>query len=128
MFDHLGFAVTDVSRSVNFYLSVFEPIGIVEVKRVDTPAGPVVGLGTGADPSFWLSAIGQPVESELHLAFHAPDRLAVDQVYERAVSQAVEILHAPRVFTEYHPGYYAVFLRDPDGHNVEAVHHTLIAG
>ena len=35
----------------------------------------------------------------------------------------VEVLHAPREWPEYHPGYYAVFLRDPDGHNVEAVHH-----
>ena len=42
----------------------------------------------------------------------------------RMVEQAgAEVLHAPREFPEYHPGYYGVFLRDPDGHNVEAVHH-----
>ena len=37
--------------------------------------------------------------------------------------RSAEVLHAPREWPEYHPGYYGVFLRDPDGHNVEAVHH-----
>ncbi len=57
------------------------------------------------------------------MAFPAPDRAAVDAVHEAAVAGGVEVLHAPREWPEYHPGYYAVFLRDPDGHNVEAVHH-----
>ena len=39
------------------------------------------------------------------------------------LAAGVEVLHAPREFPEYHPGYYGVFLRDLDGHNVEAVHH-----
>ncbi len=42
---------------------------------------------------------------------------------ELHVAAGVEVLHEPREWPEYHPGYYAVFLRDPDGHNVEAVHH-----
>ena len=42
---------------------------------------------------------------------------------EGLVAAGAEVLHAPREFPEYHPGYYGVFLRDPDGHNVEAVHH-----
>ena len=57
------------------------------------------------------------------MAFRAPDRRAVDAVHEAAVAAGVEVLHAPREWPECHPGYYAVFLRDPDGHNVEAVHH-----
>ena len=44
-------------------------------------------------------------------------------MHEAALDAGAEILHAPRIFPEYHPGYYAVFLRDLDGHNVEAVHH-----
>ena len=44
-------------------------------------------------------------------------------MHERAGADGVEVLHAPRVWPEHHPGYDAVFLRDPDGHNVEAVHH-----
>ena len=47
----------------------------------------------------------------------------MDAVHEAAVAAGTEVLHAPREFPEYHPGYYGVFLRDLDGHNVEAVHH-----
>jgi catechol 2,3-dioxygenase-like lactoylglutathione lyase family enzyme len=48
----------------------------------------------------------------------------VDRVHEAAKGTGTEILHEPRVWPEYHAGYYAVFFRDPDGNNVEAVHHT----
>ncbi|HVL84654.1 MAG TPA: VOC family protein [Pseudonocardia sp.] len=84
----------------------------------------VVGLsGPDGHPDFWLSPAAGTEAREAHLAFLAPDRSAVDAVHEAAVAAAVEVLHAPREWPEYHPGYYAVFLRDPDGHNVEAVHH-----
>jgi predicted lactoylglutathione lyase len=45
-------------------------------------------------------------------------------VYLAAVEAGAEVLHSPRVWPEYHPGYYGVFVRDLDGNNVEAVHHT----
>ena len=44
----------------------------------------------------------------------------MDEVHEAAVGIGAEVLHAPREWPEYHPGYYGVFLRDLDGHNVEA--------
>jgi catechol 2,3-dioxygenase-like lactoylglutathione lyase family enzyme len=71
----------------------------------------------------WLGPPTGSETRELHVAFRAPDRAAVDAVHEAAVAAGVEVLHAPREFPEYHPGYYGVFLRDPDGHNFEAVHH-----
>jgi len=55
--------------------------------------------------------------------FAAASREEVDAVHAAAVAAGAEVLHAPREWPEYHPGYYAVFLRDPDGHNVEAVVH-----
>jgi len=64
-----------------------------------------------------------PEARELHLAFRAADRHAVDAVHEAAVTAGAEVLHAPREWPEYHPGYYGVFLRELDGHNVEAVYH-----
>ncbi|MDL5157193.1 VOC family protein [Actinomycetospora termitidis] len=121
--DHLGFPVADVDASAARYLQIFAPLGFREAARF--PAGPssVVGLaGPDGVPQFWL-APGGPVGGELHVAFRAPDRAAVDAVHEAAVAAGVEVLHAPREWPEYHPGYYAVFLRDPDGHNVEAVVH-----
>ncbi len=49
----------------------------------------------------------------------------MDAVHRAAVAAGVEVLHVPRIWPEYHPGYDAVFLRDLDGHKVEAVHHGL---
>ncbi|MDT7571394.1 MAG: hypothetical protein QOE05_1568 [Actinomycetota bacterium] len=125
MLDHLGIQAADVEAALAFYLRAFEPIGMREIMRHDTPAGLVVGLG-GADgfPHFWLSPGTGAETREIHVAFTAPDRAAVDAVHEAAKAMGAEVLHAPRVFPEYHPGYYGVFLRDLDGHNVEAVHHT----
>jgi catechol 2,3-dioxygenase-like lactoylglutathione lyase family enzyme len=123
MIDHLGFPVADVDASVATYLRLFAPLGFREAARFPAMGGSVVGLaGPDGVPHFWLTP-GGAVASELHIAFSAPDRAAVDAVHEAAVAAGVEVLHAPREFPEYHPGYYGVFLRDPDGHNVEAVNH-----
>jgi catechol 2,3-dioxygenase-like lactoylglutathione lyase family enzyme len=124
MLDHLGVQAADVDAAVAFYLSAFSPIGMREIMRIPTPEGPAVGLG-GPDgfPHFWLSPAKGTETRELHVAFRAPDRAAVDAVHEAALAAGAEVLHAPREWPEYHPGYYGVFLRDLDGHNVEAVHH-----
>ena len=84
----------------------------------------VVGL-CGADgfPDFWLVPAAGAEAREIHVAFRAPGREAVHAVHDAAVAAGVEVLHAPREWPEYSPGYYAVFLRDLDGHNVEAVTH-----
>jgi hypothetical protein len=55
--------------------------------------------------------------------FRAADRTAADAVHRAAVAAGAEVLHAPREWPEYLPGYYAVYLRDLDGHNVEDVYH-----
>lgn len=124
MMDHIGIQVADVEASLAFYLRAFAPIGIREEMRFPHGDTFVVGMsGPDGMPDFWLSQNNSPETRELHLAFRAPDRGAVDAVHDAAVAAQVEVLHAPREWPEYHPGYYAVFLRDPDGHNVEAVHH-----
>jgi catechol 2,3-dioxygenase-like lactoylglutathione lyase family enzyme len=124
MIDHLGLQVADVETSLSFYLDAFAPIGIREMMRFPVDESFVVGLGAGDfAPDFWLSPAQRPDDSELHVAFIAPDRAAVDAVHEAALRLGAEVLHAPREWPEYHRGYYGVFLRDPDGHNVEAVHH-----
>jgi len=61
------------------------------------------------------------------LAFRAPSREAVVAFRDAAVALGMEVLHEPREWPEYHPGYYGAFVRDPDGNNVEAVHHTFSA-
>ncbi|MBA0124046.1 VOC family protein [Haloechinothrix sp. YIM 98757] len=124
MLDHVGVQVADVPASLDFYLRVFAPVGMREVMRFGDADGLVVGLsGPDGVPDFWLSPAGGGETRELHVAFRAADRHAVDAVHESAVSAGADVLHAPREWPEYHPGYYGVFLRDLDGHNVEAVYH-----
>jgi catechol 2,3-dioxygenase-like lactoylglutathione lyase family enzyme len=124
MLDHIGVQVADVEASLEFYLHSFAPIGMREVLRFPHGDAFVVGL-SGADgiPNFWLSPATRSEARELHVAFRAADRQTVDAVHDAAVTAGAGVLHAPREWPEYHPGYYGVFLRDLDGHNVEAVYH-----
>jgi len=124
MLDHIGVQVADVEASLAFYLRTFAAIGMREVVRFPLEHSFVVGLsGPDGIPNFWLSPAAGAEARELHVAFRASDRTAVDAVHDATVAAGGEVLHAPREWPEYHPGYYGVFLRDLDGHNVEAVHH-----
>lgn len=124
MLDHIGVQVADVEASLAFYLRTFAAIGMREAVRFPLETSFVVGLaGPDGIPNFWLSPAAGTEARELHVAFRASDRTAVDAVHDAAVAAGGEVLHAPREWPEYHPGYYGVFLRDLDGHNVEAVHH-----
>jgi len=123
MFDHIGLEVADVQASLEFYLTAFAPIGMRESLRIPNGDAFVVALaGTDGVPSFWLHQGAGKETREIHIAFRAADRDAVDAVHRAAVEAGAEVLHAPREWPEYHPGYYGVFLRDLDGHNVEAVY------
>ena len=125
MLDHLGVQVADVEASLTFYVRAFGPIGLQEAVRFPDGGDSIVVGMCGADgvPQFWLSKARSAEARELHLAFRAASRAEVDAVHDAAVSAGAEVLHEPRMWPEYHPGYYGVFLRDLDGHNVEAVHH-----
>jgi catechol 2,3-dioxygenase-like lactoylglutathione lyase family enzyme len=124
--DHLALQCADVEASLAFYLRVFGPAGLKEAMRFPREEGLVVGLsGPDGFPHLWLGPLVEGGENRpVHLALTAPTREAVDSVHAAASEAGAAVLHEPRVWPEYHPGYYAVFLRDPDGNNVEAVHHT----
>ncbi len=126
MLDHVAIQVADVEAATRFYIDVFGPLGVREAMRHGPDGAPVVGLcGPDGYPHFWLGPVTGGTGHETHIAFSAPTREAVDDVHRAALDAGAEILHQPRVWPEYHPGYYAVFVRDPDGNNVEAVHHDL---
>jgi catechol 2,3-dioxygenase-like lactoylglutathione lyase family enzyme len=59
-----------------------------------------------------------------HVGIQVDDMAAARRCYDAALAQGMESLHAPRIWPEYHTGYFGAFVRDPDGNNVEAVHHT----
>jgi catechol 2,3-dioxygenase-like lactoylglutathione lyase family enzyme len=121
MLDHLSIQVADVDRAAAFYDAVLAPIG---GKRIMEFPG-VIGYGTGF-PSFWIGAeeTHGDVRQECHIAFTAPSQEAVVAFRDAAAAQGMEVLHEPRLWPEYHAGYFGAFVRDPDGNNVEAVHHT----
>ena len=121
MLDHVSIQCADVTASAAFYDAVLAPLGGVRVMDF----GEVVGYGTPPKPDFWIGpqATGTGFR-ESHLAFAAPDRAAVHAFFAAAVSAGAEVLHAPRLWPEYHPAYFGAFVRDPDGNNVEAVCHT----
>ncbi len=124
MIDHLGVQVADVPASAEFSTQVFAPVGLREAMRIPVAGSFVIGLtGPNGVPDFWVSPARGDEARELHVGFSAADRAAVDAVHDAALSAGAEVLHAPREWPEYHPGYYAAFLRDPDGHDVEAVCH-----
>jgi catechol 2,3-dioxygenase-like lactoylglutathione lyase family enzyme len=126
MLDHLALQCTDVTAAADFYTRVLAPCGVRELMRYEAPGGgAVVGLcGPDSFPRLWLGSAVDTGHRPVHLAVAAPSREAVDAVFAAATGAGTEVLHEPRVWPEYHPGYYAVFFRDPDGNNVEAVHHT----
>jgi catechol 2,3-dioxygenase-like lactoylglutathione lyase family enzyme len=86
--------------------------------------GEAIGYGVPPMPDFWISAraTGDGFR-ESHIAFSAPDRQSVQAFFEAATGHGAEVLHGPRPWPEYHPGYFGAFVRDPDGNNVEAVCH-----
>ena len=109
-----------MSLSARFYDSVLSALGGRRVMDF----GAVIGYGTAGRPEFWLGprTTGEGFR-ESHIAFSAPNRPAVEEFFQRAVAAGAQVLHAPREWPEYHPGYFGAFVRDPDGNNVEAVCH-----
>jgi catechol 2,3-dioxygenase-like lactoylglutathione lyase family enzyme len=120
MLDHLAIQCTDLAASSAFYDAVLAPLGGRRVMDF----GEVIGYGVPPMPDFWIGrrTTGDGFR-ESHIAFSAPDRASVDGFFATAVALGAEVLHEPRLWPEYHPGYYGAFVRDPDGNNVEAVCH-----
>jgi catechol 2,3-dioxygenase-like lactoylglutathione lyase family enzyme len=118
MLDHMSVPVRDLKANAAFYDVVLAPLG----GRRMMDFGEAIGFGVDR-PDFWLT----PTEGdtpESHIAFTAGDRATVRAFHDAAVAAGAEVLHAPRLWPEYHPTYYGAFVRDPDGNNVEAVCHT----
>jgi catechol 2,3-dioxygenase-like lactoylglutathione lyase family enzyme len=118
MLDHIGFPVSDFARSKAFYIAALAPLKLVCVTLGDDDAG----FGYPGRPQFWIGA-GKPFTGRLHVAFLADDRAAVQAFYDAALKAGGTDNGAPGLRPEYHASYYAAFVLDPDGHNVEAVCH-----
>lgn len=112
MYDHIGLKVKDVDASARFYEAALSPLGFV---RDGT------GFGPKGAPALWLYE-GAGANRGAHVAFKAKDRSAVDRFHNAGVKAGGKDNGAPGLRADYSPTYYAAFLIDPDGNNVEAVY------
>ena len=117
MIDHVTIQVDDVRRSREFYERLLAPLGIAALAEDGEGVGFVGRSGGG----FWLIPARRKGTRELHVAFGTATRNQVREFHRAAVDVGAEVLHAPRMFEQYGPTYFAAFVRDPDGHNIEAV-------
>ena len=117
LLDHVHIRVRDIEASRRFYAAALEAVGLSITQERMT-----------ADGDRWFSADelfvgddGEPT-SGLHIAFQASDAETVDRFYEAALAAGGRDNGKPGE-RAYHPGYYAAYVLDPDGTNVEAVYH-----
>jgi catechol 2,3-dioxygenase-like lactoylglutathione lyase family enzyme len=123
MIDHTGIGVADVGRSSGFYDAALGALGLRRVMQLPENSG-TDGIGYGVDyPIFWIDRF-HPHGVKQHTAFAAKSRAEVDAFYAAAIT-AGGIDNGPPGLRDassgYPPGYYAAFVIDPDGNNVEAV-------
>jgi catechol 2,3-dioxygenase-like lactoylglutathione lyase family enzyme len=116
MVDHIGLRVKDLDASVRFYSAALAPIGWELCSRDDSSAG----LGPPGEPVLWLYPDKKPAGG-VHVAFKAAARTAVDRFHGAGLKGGGKDNGPPGVRADYSPTYYAAFLLDPDGNNVEAV-------
>jgi catechol 2,3-dioxygenase-like lactoylglutathione lyase family enzyme len=118
MIDHVSVRVQDLEKALAFYRVALAPVGYdVLMEFPDT-----VGLGAGGKPDLWLSKTDKPV-NPVHVSF-ACDRMRVDAFHRAALEAGGTDNGPPGVRADYHPNYYAAFVLDPEGNNLEAVCHV----
>ncbi|MBZ8141352.1 glyoxalase [Rubrivivax gelatinosus] len=122
MIDHTGINVADLAAAKRFYLSVLAPLGYAVTLELPDAVG--FGSGDGGDPGgdFWISA-GTPFTPRCHIAFHARSEAEVQAFHAAALQAGACDNGAPGLRPQYHAHYYAAFVHDLDGYNIEAVFH-----
>ncbi|NOK14051.1 VOC family protein [Corallococcus exercitus] len=128
MIDHLSFYATDFAASKAFYEAVLPSLGaglVMEMTATwdaEFPTRRMAAFGPPQRPVLWLIETKTPA-SPRHVAFTASGPEAVDGFHQAALKAGGKDNGAPGKRPHYHAGYYGAFVLDPDGNNVEAVHH-----
>jgi catechol 2,3-dioxygenase-like lactoylglutathione lyase family enzyme len=123
MFDHVKFGVSDFEASKTFYLKALEPLGVALVSEGTPDYG--IELSTDDKSSLCLFQSDEK-PAHLHIAFVAETRQQVDAFYHQALDAGGKDNGAPGLRAHYHANYYAAFVIDPDGHNIEVVCHQSV--
>jgi catechol 2,3-dioxygenase-like lactoylglutathione lyase family enzyme len=116
MYDHIGLKVKDVETSVRFYSAALGGLGHVLASQDENGAG----FGPQGAPALWLHRNPQ-APGGAHLAFRAESEAAVKKFHQEGLKAGGRENGKPGLRADYSPTYYAAFLLDPDGNNVEAV-------
>lgn len=131
MLDHVSITVSDIARVAPFWDAVMQALGVPCVVRSEKQLG--YGIRNRPDDdghsyfSIFASRGAGLVADNRHWCFRAPSRAAVDAFHAAGLANGGSCDGPPGLRADYHPGYYAAFLRDPDGNRVEAVVHRLPA-
>lgn len=118
MIDHIGIDVSDYQRAKQFYTAALAALGY----RLLMEYGETAGFGAD-DPEFWISQ-GEATRPGVHVAFRCDRRALVDRFHAAALAAGGRDNGPPGIREDYSPTYYAAFVYDPDGHNIEAVCHA----
>jgi catechol 2,3-dioxygenase-like lactoylglutathione lyase family enzyme len=121
MIDHVSIAVRDLGKAEPFYAALLAPLGMRKLREWPDAA---IGFGKTYQ-EFWINrraAMARVEEdSGVHICLRATDTRAVEDFHAAAVAAGGTSDGAPGLRAEYHSGYYAAFVRDPDGNRIEAV-------
>jgi catechol 2,3-dioxygenase-like lactoylglutathione lyase family enzyme len=126
LIDHIGFPIKDYEKSKAFYTEALAPLDYVLVMEVPGEINgsgfPAAGFGANNKPDFWIGGEGG-LSNHLHVAILAKSHAAVDTFHKAAIAAGGIDNGAPGLRPHYHENYYAAFVTDLDGHNIEAVCH-----
>jgi catechol 2,3-dioxygenase-like lactoylglutathione lyase family enzyme len=117
MYDHIGLKVGDLDASVRFYSAALASLGHVLCLREDAYAG----FGPKGEPALWLYRHEGSKGEGAHVAFRAPDHDAIRKFHAEGLKAGGRDNGGAGPRKDYSPTYFAAFLIDPDGNNVEAV-------
>jgi catechol 2,3-dioxygenase-like lactoylglutathione lyase family enzyme len=123
MIDHVILTISNFQRSVAFYAKALRPLGITNFTDYDGKRGhpDLKGFGDGERAFFWLKE-GKSDPQAVHVGFVATNHAEVDAFYKAALAAGGKSKEPPQARLEYYPGYYAAWVFDPDGHDIEVVH------
>lgn len=121
--DHVGLSVENLALAKTFYEPTLAEIGLEivgEHSAAQTGTVAVLGFGVGRKGQFWLAQRGRQTPNS-HVCFRTKSRNAVRAFYAAGLANGGSDNGAPGVRENYHDAYYAAFVLDPEGHNIEAV-------
>jgi catechol 2,3-dioxygenase-like lactoylglutathione lyase family enzyme len=121
MIDHVSVAVRDLAESERFYAAILAPLGLAKLREWP---GAAIGFGKKY-PEFWVNQRAAmervAADSGVHICLRAPDTAAIDAFHAATLEAGGASDSAPGLRPHYYAGYYAAFIRDPDGNRIEAV-------